>query len=222
MSFVAAARQSLTSTARASLRSASSTFRAGARRLNSHTASTPKSDKPWIIGSALLFGPAFLYLISPSARKNTGHVHNDAHDFPGHKKHALEPVAKPAEPEPEPEPTVTTEPEPVLMKDDEGTEVNIADSLVASVRLISTRDNLLLILSGRWKADDVPKADAVSQGTTSEAASEAPAVPKEPEVSKDASGTFQENGSEGPTDLGEARKAAKVGVEPKKAESESS
>ncbi|KAH0586415.1 hypothetical protein J132_01316 [Termitomyces sp. J132] len=203
MSFVAAARQSLTSTARASLRSASSTFRAGARRLNSHTASTPKSDKPWIIGSALLFGPAFLYLISPSARKNTGHVHNDAHDFPGHKKHALEPVAKPAEPEPEPEPTVTTEPEPVLMKDDEGTEVNIADSLVAS-------------------ADDVPKADAVSQGTTSEAASEAPAVPKEPEVSKDASGTFQENGSEGPTDLGEARKAAKVGVEPKKAESESS
>lgn len=63
------------------------------------------------------------------------------------------------------------------------------------------------------KTDDVPKADPVSQETTSEAApeaSEAPAAPKEPEVKKDTSGTFQESGSEGPTDLGEARKAARV------------
>ncbi|KAG6902520.1 hypothetical protein C0995_015337 [Termitomyces sp. Mi166 len=201
MSFVAAARQSLTSTARASLRNASSTFRAGARRMNSsHAAYAPKSDKPWIIGSALIFGPAvsstkrlrrskqgltppkqFLYLLSPSARKNTGHVHNDAHDFPGHKKHAPEPVAKQtaSEPEPEaetrsePEPEpVAAEPEPVLMKDDEGTEANIADSLAAS-------------------ADDVPKADPVSQETAASEASEAPA--DEPK---------------GPADLGETRKVA--------------
>ncbi|KAG6891521.1 hypothetical protein C0992_005056 [Termitomyces sp. T32_za158] len=194
MSFAAATRQSFSSTARVSLRTASSTFRAGLRKVSR-------------------LCKQFLYLVSPSARKNTGHVHNDAHDFPGHKKHAVaEQTAPEPEPQPEPEPEPETkaeptpaEPEPVMMKDDEGTEANIAESLVAST-------------------DDVPKADPVSQETTSEAeapkASEAPAAPKE--EAKDNSGTFQESGSKGPTDLGEARKAAKAGIEPKKAESESS
>ncbi|KAI9573691.1 hypothetical protein HD554DRAFT_919957 [Boletus coccyginus] len=42
------------------------------------------SDRPWIIGSALVFGPLFLYLVSPSARKgshvHTDHGHNAHHD----------------------------------------------------------------------------------------------------------------------------------------------
>ncbi|KAG6905992.1 hypothetical protein DXG01_016452 [Tephrocybe rancida] len=205
MSFVAAVRQSFSSTARASLRNTSSTFRAGARRMNSsHAAFKPKSDKPWIIGSALLFGPALLYLVSPSARKNTGHVvHNDAHDFPGHKAHTPVPAAEEAAPEAASEPA-PAEPEPVLMKDGEGTEANIAESLVAS-------------------ADDVPAADPVSH------TEEAPATPTEPETkqsesepSKDTGGSYQESGSDRPTDLGEAREAANEGVEPKKAEQESS
>jgi len=40
------------------------------------------SDRPWIIGSALVFGPLFLYLLSPSARKGS-HGHTDH----GHKNH---------------------------------------------------------------------------------------------------------------------------------------
>jgi len=40
------------------------------------------SDRPWIIGSALVFGPLFLYLVSPSARKSS-HGHTDH----GHKSH---------------------------------------------------------------------------------------------------------------------------------------
>ncbi|KAG6848959.1 hypothetical protein H0H93_012431 [Arthromyces matolae] len=161
MSSLTAVRQSLSLAARASLRNTSSTFRAGSRRMNSSHASHTKSDKPWIIGSAILFGPAFLYLVSPSARKNTGHVHNDAHDFPGHKKHAPAPAIKEAAPEPQPEPAAT-EPEPAVMKDAEGTEANIAESIAAS-------------------ADDVPNADPVGQQTAPESAPEA-AEPKSAET----------------------------------------
>ncbi|KAF8133675.1 hypothetical protein EV363DRAFT_1214113 [Boletus edulis] len=42
------------------------------------------SDKPWIIGSALVFGPLFLYFVSPSARKGS-HGHADhGHDIHSH------------------------------------------------------------------------------------------------------------------------------------------
>ncbi|KAN0087474.1 hypothetical protein V8E55_006095 [Tylopilus felleus] len=43
----------------------------------SHSAhGSAQSDRPWIIGSALVFGSLFLYLVSPSARKDT-HAHTD-------------------------------------------------------------------------------------------------------------------------------------------------
>ncbi|GLB38215.1 hypothetical protein LshimejAT787_0500800 [Lyophyllum shimeji] len=108
MSF-AAARQALSSTARASLRRMPA-FRAGARRMNSSQAgSKPKSDRPWTIASALIFGPAFLWLLSPSTHQKAKHLHHDAHDYPGHdpksiaKAHAPTPVAAGAlRPEPVP------------------------------------------------------------------------------------------------------------------------
>ncbi|KAG6853921.1 hypothetical protein C0991_012411 [Blastosporella zonata] len=206
MSFVAAARQSLSSATRTSLRNTSSTFRAGARRMNSsHAAFTPKSDKPWIIAAAVLFGPAFLYLVSPSARKNTGHfVHNDAHDFPGHKAHKAAPVVEEAAaPEPTPEPAPEPAAEPALaeheMKDSEGQVADILDSLVAS-------------------ADDVPAADPVGHEHPA-AAIEQETKELEPEASKDTGVSSQETGSNGPADLGEA---VNEGNEPKKAETESS
>ncbi|KAG6828570.1 hypothetical protein H0H92_007500 [Tricholoma furcatifolium] len=215
MSFLAAARQSLSSTTRASLRNTSSTFRAGARRMNSsHAAHTPKSDTPWIVGSAILFGPALLYLLSPSARKQTHFVHNDAHDFPSTKKHAPAPAAPQAAPEPAPEPTPepepqpASEPEPVLMKDSEGTEANIADALL-------------------HEADDVPKADPVGHDhvhdTTFEPAPEAAApVATEPEVKEQAPETSKDasSSSAAPADVDET-KEVKEGVEPKKAAEES-
>jgi len=55
---------------------------------------------PWIIGSLCVFGPAFVYLASPSARKSAPHVDKKHVD-----KHA------PLQP----------------MKDDEGTEVSGAE-----------------------------------------------------------------------------------------------
>ncbi|RDB18094.1 hypothetical protein Hypma_000975 [Hypsizygus marmoreus] len=181
MSF-SAARHAFSAASRASLRAArsnASTVQIGAKRMNSSHAAPQSSDKPWIIVSGLIFGPAFLYLVSPSARKRP-HF--------GHKEHEHANEA----------------PAPVIMKDDEGTEANISASLQQA------------------ETADVPKA-AGAEVTESEPAVEAQTT--EPEhketvitAAGEKSGTFQERGESGPTDLGVARKAATAGIEPKKAE----
>ncbi|KIK99633.1 hypothetical protein PAXRUDRAFT_822551 [Paxillus rubicundulus Ve08.2h10] len=69
------------------------------------------NDTPWMIGSALVFGPLFLYLVSPSARKtpHAGHGHEDHRDM--HSQHE---GSQPAQETPS-------------MTDDEGTEVSGAE-----------------------------------------------------------------------------------------------
>ncbi|KAJ2916993.1 hypothetical protein MD484_g3412, partial [Candolleomyces efflorescens] len=134
-----------------------------------------KSDTPWIIGSAIVFGPAFLYLVSPSARKNTPVVHNDKHDYPTSKTldHPTTPqptkkvevvqeeeeAAAPAAPAP------AEDSEKVTLKDDEGKEADITASLALA------------------EEANVPKADVSSEkfeATKAEAASEgAAAAPAE-------------------------------------------
>ncbi|KAF8073903.1 hypothetical protein FPV67DRAFT_773845 [Lyophyllum atratum] len=224
---LAAARQTLSSTARASLRRpTASTFRAGARRMNSsHAGPKTRSDKPWIIGSALVFGPAFLYLASPSARKTTQFAHNDAHDFPGHdpdpkavaRAQAPAPVAAAGLKETAPETprgvkpppvaastsTSDKQPEPVIMKDDEGTEEDVTESLQAE------------------EAADVPKADG-AEPSGAEPVPKVPVTRDEPspesEHGKQKRGTFAD--ADDPTvatEQGKARKAAKEGIPPKKA-----
>ena len=88
----------------------------------------------------------FLYLVSPSARKNTPVVHNDKHDYPTSKTldHPTTPqptkkaevvvqeeeeAAAPAAPAP------AEDSEKVTLKDDEGKEADITASLaLAEVR----------------------------------------------------------------------------------------
>lgn len=68
------------------------------------------SDTPWMVGSALVFGPAVLYLLSPSARK-TSHAHEAEHSQSAHRGDTSHHV----------EPHTAATP---TMKDDEGTEVS--------------------------------------------------------------------------------------------------
>ncbi|KAF8555252.1 hypothetical protein OG21DRAFT_1496427 [Imleria badia] len=81
---------SLRSSTRVNLNTAARSPRAACTRRmmssESHAshASAP-SDRPWIIGSALVFGPLLLYLVSPSSRKGS-HDHTDY----GHKSHHVE------------------------------------------------------------------------------------------------------------------------------------
>ena len=66
----------------------------------------------------------FLYLLSPSARKNLHGVHNDHHDFPALKQHEEHHAPE-------------TEAPVEILKDDEGTEANVASSIALSqVRIL--------------------------------------------------------------------------------------
>ncbi|KIK08034.1 hypothetical protein K443DRAFT_672918 [Laccaria amethystina LaAM-08-1] len=174
----------------------------------SHGASAKSSDTPWIAGSALVFGPLFLYLVSPSGRKATqaNTVHDDVRDFPAIKlkdqwHHPATPAAA----------VETEEAAPVeIMKDDEGTPANVASSIALATE------------SDVPKTAESPEASAgVAVAAKSEAEDPAPATVTEEaassagESSSDTSGTFQKSGEEGPTDLKTPREAAKKGVTPK-------
>ncbi|KXN92852.1 hypothetical protein AN958_06957 [Leucoagaricus sp. SymC.cos] len=92
----------------------------------SHGAQPQKSDMPWVVGAAVVFGPMFLYLVSPSARKSQKEhaVHHDHHDFPTLGKEA------PSHSQSEPQKEGTELPE--VMKDDEGTPADVTATIALS------------------------------------------------------------------------------------------
>ncbi|KAF5389198.1 hypothetical protein D9757_003388 [Collybiopsis confluens] len=104
-----APRQLFAASLRAALRSSRSN---ASRRTMSSTAESVKksSDLPWLIGSAVVFGPAFLYLVSPASRKSAPH-HDSHHDSKGH-------VAEESKLH-----------DPITMKDSEGSPADVADSV---------------------------------------------------------------------------------------------
>lgn len=109
--------------------------------------SNSSSDKPWIIASTLVFVPAFLYLVSPSARQpQKRHSNSNAHDVALDKCKPYDAesgaVAKSAS-------TSDTETEPVLMKDDEGKEEDVSASL------------------RKAEQEDVPRAGSVTRAAES-------------------------------------------------------
>ncbi|KIK69716.1 hypothetical protein GYMLUDRAFT_79809 [Collybiopsis luxurians FD-317 M1] len=140
--------------------------------MSSTTESAKKSsDLPWMIGSAVVFGPAFLYLLSPASRKSAPHdSHHEKHD----KSHADDSKAQ----------------EPIKMKDDEGTEANVTESV------------------HKAEAEDVPKADSAAKESEPEEKTQAPATPPEEAkkdtepVPKEPAGTKDEPG---PTEQGQVR-----------------
>ncbi|KAG2010277.1 hypothetical protein CC2G_013115 [Coprinopsis cinerea AmutBmut pab1-1] len=198
-----------------SARFARTLFQAGARRAQTtaprralgrrnmaseaHTPAT-KSDTPWIIGSALIFGPIIAYLVSPSARKNTHAVHNDKKEYPGLKKKS------------ETAGSGEQHLKPVMMTDDEGKEENVAGSLALAEK------------------SDVPKASdspAGFEAAKAEAAGDesAPVQPDaaqeigstSPKSHHDSKGTFQDaaDSEPSPTPMGKAREAALEHITPK-------
>ncbi|KAK0504153.1 hypothetical protein EDD18DRAFT_489234 [Armillaria luteobubalina] len=69
------------------------------KRFNStHAPSAGSSDTPWIIGSAVVFGPLLAYLLKPDGKKKDHHH--------AKSEHKPEPVVEEKEAEPEPEPEV--------------------------------------------------------------------------------------------------------------------
>ncbi|KAJ3986836.1 hypothetical protein F5890DRAFT_1551898 [Lentinula detonsa] len=153
---------------RASARFSRNNVYSGSRRAMSSTAEAVKksSDMPWIIGSAVVFGPAFLYLVSPASRKSA--PHHDSHGK--HEKKGHE--------------------EPMPMKDDEGTETDVSESV------------------SKAEAEDVPKADSADKEESQGEPAQTPAeeAKKDPEPApKDPAGS---KADPGPTEQGQVREKA--------------
>lgn len=123
-----------------------------------------------MIGSALVFGPAVLYLVSPSARKTT-HAHESQHSHSAHRSEASHHV--------EPQPAAETP----AMKDDEGTEVSgeeIKQSMEQAFDADSPKDaqeHEEAVAKG--EETSVESSENVSQESADSAPSEADSAPSE-------------------------------------------
>ncbi|KIM43021.1 hypothetical protein M413DRAFT_443837 [Hebeloma cylindrosporum] len=215
------ARSVFSSATRRAQASASSSARTVSRRAMSTTShgSAVSSDTPWIIGSAVFFGPLLLYLLSPSAKKQSHPVHNDKRDFPtlGHGHGHEHAPAKAVE--------------PMLMKDDEGSVADVgASSAVAEASDIpkdsqsaEEHDQLVAAASEGAEASEakVPISETRLATEGTKPSVEKPPVPEVNSDSESAKGkkigTFQEEGESGPTDLSVAQEASQKGVAPKQA-----
>ncbi|KAF9220934.1 hypothetical protein BS17DRAFT_786238 [Gyrodon lividus] len=145
--------------------------------------SSPGSDTPWILGSALVFGPAFLYLVSPSARKSS-HGHAE-HEHKGHHdEYAQHAESQPAQETPS-----------ESMTDDEGTEVSgeeIKESIGKSFEVDSPKDaqeheeavanaETTFAFSEQSLSTDPPSQSESSTDDKTDSASEGAAPAHEPE-----------------------------------------
>ncbi|KAJ2920523.1 hypothetical protein H1R20_g16573, partial [Candolleomyces eurysporus] len=200
MSSARLARSAFHAATRRATSSAPNAARAMGRRTmasSAEGAASKKSDTPWIVGSALVFGPAFLYLVSPSARKSAP-AHHDKHDSKAHE-HSPEPAKKEEAAAPA---------EKVTLKDDEGKEADVTASLALAEQ------------SNVPKADVSPEQFEETKAKAEEGSAAPPAESSSSEASSegrtDKSGTFQKPGSEGPTDQKVAEEAAQKGQPPKK------
>ncbi|KAK0464347.1 uncharacterized protein EV420DRAFT_1037681 [Desarmillaria tabescens] len=125
------------------------------KRFNStHASSGRSSDTPWIIGSAVVFGPLFLYLLAPDGKKKDHHHAKSEHKpepvveekeaetqaEPEPEPEAPAPAAEESTPEPaEAEPAAETTSEPATITDDEGTPVS-AEEVKESIQQAEASD----------------------------------------------------------------------------------
>ncbi|KAG2154483.1 uncharacterized protein EDB93DRAFT_1132660 [Suillus bovinus] len=126
------------------------------------------SDTPWMIGSALIFGPVVLYLLSPSARK-TSHAHESEHGHNAHRSDASHHV----------------EPQSPAMTDDEGTEVSgeeIKQSMEQAFDTDSPKDAQEHEEAvAKSEETSVASSETVSQESADAAPSEVDSAPSEEE-----------------------------------------
>lgn len=148
------------------------------------------SDTPWIIGSALVFVPTIIYLLSPSAQSNS----HEAHSATGHDEpHAHEKSAPITPPPPEPTKSEAT------IADAEGTEVPV-EEVKASLALAITQDAPKEAAQAEAEAAESPKSDDGAPGQTSEAETNH----EQSEKPHDGTPQGDEDAKQPPPDLSEA------------------
>ncbi|KAI0795210.1 hypothetical protein BC629DRAFT_1505995 [Irpex lacteus] len=172
------------------------------------------SDKAWAIGSALVFGPAALYLLSPSASKQAHHAQQAS--LPKEKASNPDAAPVPTTPPPQEHAPVEPAPEASVITDDEGTPASnkeVADSINKGVEDDSPKD---AYAAEAGEKTDAP-APSSEQGEGDKAISEKAEAPEsghEQDAAKSAApektGTLQSKDDSGPSNIGDARQQAKV------------
>ncbi|KAI9465534.1 hypothetical protein BJY52DRAFT_1183625 [Lactarius psammicola] len=167
---------------------------------NTHGASN-SGDTPWIIGSALVFVPTIVYLLSPSAQSNSHKTHSaTGHDEP--HAHAKSTPEMP----PPPEPTESK----ATIADAEGTEVSV-EEVKASLTQAITQDAPKEAAQAEADAAESPKSDDGALGQTSKAEAD------HEQIEKPHAGTLQgdEDVKPPPPDLSEAPEPSPQASTPK-------
>ncbi|KDQ62622.1 hypothetical protein JAAARDRAFT_66314 [Jaapia argillacea MUCL 33604] len=226
---------------RAASRSTFQRVNAGAKRRMASTSHAPKpdSDTPWIIGSALVFGPAILYLLFPSG-KDKAHEHGATQDKHFDSKAVANPV--PAKEElPAEEPAAEAEAESTEapqeeqksddapseepsdgaeMTDDDGEAVSgkdVKESMEQGFNTDSPKD-AQAAEEGKAEEGEEDKHAEGAPEQTSEAEADHEQKSKPQEETKE--GTFQSSKDDGPTELSAPREAARKKTTPKEAAKE--
>ncbi|KZV73841.1 hypothetical protein PENSPDRAFT_749870 [Peniophora sp. CONT] len=182
----------------ATRRVATNAPRVARRRMATSHGESKSSDTAWMIGSAAVFGPLIAYLFMGSS-KDIAHAkpHNAADD--PHRVPQKGDLPAPEVPEPKNQ----------GMTDSEGTTATpkeIASSISKSTNEDSPRDALASEAAGKGEAADTSSPLTPDVDPTAEGAPEAKVEKREPKK-----GTFQKEEDKGsrPTDMGDARAAAR-------------
>ncbi|PCH39910.1 hypothetical protein WOLCODRAFT_136555 [Wolfiporia cocos MD-104 SS10] len=185
------------------------------------------SDRPWLVGSLLVFAPAAFYLLSPSAKSSHGASHGASHD--AHAKHddklpteddegteapaeEVDASAKKAFDADAPKDAQAAEEgsEQQSMTDSEGETVS-GEEIKESIQQAANED-----LPPDAQAHEEQDAKYSSGAPGVSAAAESQPDQKE-KPGKAHPGTLQSNEDSGPTNINDARKVAKSGQAPKEA-----
>jgi len=171
-----------------------------------HSASN-SGDTTWMIGSALVFIPTIVYLLSPSARSKP----HQAHSAAGHG----EPHA-PAENTPKAPPPVEPTKNEGTIADADGTEVPV-EEVKASITQAITQDAPKEAAQAEVETAESTKFNDGAPGQTSDAETDHEQKTRPHAESK--KGTLQGDGDmePRPTDLGKAREQTTKASAPKEA-----
>ncbi|KAJ8468501.1 hypothetical protein ONZ51_g9604 [Trametes cubensis] len=194
----------------------SSALRAPARPAGRRFASTSSghgakqsSDTPWMIGSALVFGPIAAYLLT-SQGKDKGKHAADAHHGKAAKAHAPSEELEPAKDE---QPAEQSEQEPASESSDG--KLHGAPAMTDSEGTTASAEEINASMKQAFRAEE--QDDKFSQGAPGQT-EEAETKPDQKEKpGKSHTGTLQSDEDSGPTNLGDAREQAKSEKAPKEA-----
>ncbi|KAI0629741.1 hypothetical protein C8Q77DRAFT_1138165 [Trametes polyzona] len=185
------------------------------------------SDTPWIIGSALVFGPAAVYILTSSGKEKGKHS-ADAHHAKAAKAHApseesLKKDEAPQEEAPAPAQDESAKDEQPVEQADDG-KLHGSSGLTDSEGTTISAEEANASMKQAFKSN-IPEDAQRAEEKDDQFADGAPGQTSEAETKPDQkekpgrshTGTLQSEDDSGPTDLGDAREKATSKEAPKEA-----